>query len=281
MIPTLWSTTGLTTERGHIDRPLVYGRWRVPDAIELRDDRLVWNQGFGDKLARAGAKLLEEFLGLGGQPGERVVAFARRWGVLGICEHGLPSTHNPPPRPPRVGTVPMTWCMPMRADKGWFWEPLDVWQRLSTQFQAVLNLAAQLHQGQLGSTDDWLVLYYNMDIPVPWWTRKIRADRAVLTGVVNEWASISGIQIVSDWRGEKTPTIGLSGGSLFGALILQLTMAVSRTEGLCVCSGCGTTYVPSRSPRADQRHYCDDCRGRRVPVRDAATDYRRRRSMDK
>jgi hypothetical protein len=55
---------------------------------------------------------------------------------------------------------------------------------------------------------------------------------------------------------------------LFGALAVQLLFAVSRTDGLAVCSACGSPYCPPRKPRIDQRHYCSGYR-RRGAWRDA------------
>lgn len=42
------------------------------------------------------------------------------------------------------------------------------------------------------------------------------------------------------------------------------------------CSGCGAVYLPPRRPQAGLRHYCEECWRTKVPVRDAARDYRER-----
>lgn len=39
--------------------------------------------------------MFEGFLKLSDAPGEKILDFVRRWGPLGICEHGLPHTHWP------------------------------------------------------------------------------------------------------------------------------------------------------------------------------------------
>src|SRR2546425_12302471 len=114
----------------------------------------------------------------------------------------------------------------------------------------VLNIAAQLNQGHLGSDEDWRVLYYDMDRPVPWWKRVLVADRSVLSNIVDEWLAIAGVRIACGSDSAVSAAIRFSGGSLFGTLILHLAMAISRTDGLAVCSGCGVSYIPSRRPRS-------------------------------
>src|SRR5207247_2601592 len=37
----------------------------------------------------------QQFLELGEARSETIRDYARRWGVLGICRHGLPASHNP------------------------------------------------------------------------------------------------------------------------------------------------------------------------------------------
>ena len=67
----------------------------------------------------------------------------------------------------------------------------------------------------------------------------------------------------------------LQGTSLFGALAVQLLMAVSRTGGLAICSGCGAPYVPKRRPNPRRRRYCPQC-GLKAAWRDAQAAQRRR-----
>jgi hypothetical protein len=274
VIPALWSTSGLADAEGHLERPTALDQWRIPEFVTVRGDRLVWHEGLG-RASRSKRGLLEEFLGLADQTAERIQKYAQRWGVLGICEHGLPLTHNPPPRPLPAGSSTFTWCRPLPQEQGWYWEPIAAWHRYAQQMRAVLNIVARLHQGQLGSDRDWRVLYYKED-PVPWWKRVISADRSMVSVVVNEWLAFAGVRPVYSWDLGGKASIMMAGGSLFGALIVQLAIAIGRIDGLAVCSGCGVSYVPSRNPRSDQRRYCPVCRHRHVPVRDAAADYRRR-----
>ena len=67
--------------------------------------------------------------------------------------------------------------------------------------------------------------------------------------------------------------IGVAG--LFGALVVQLALAIAKTDGLTLRSACGMTYLPGRRPNPKRRRYCSPCRAGGAPLRDAAADYRR------
>ena len=52
------------------------------------------SQGTEVALAKPVPDLLQQFLDFRGDDFQSVVGFARKWGPLGICVHGLPSTHS-------------------------------------------------------------------------------------------------------------------------------------------------------------------------------------------
>jgi DNA-directed RNA polymerase subunit RPC12/RpoP len=61
---------------------------------------------------------------------------------------------------------------------------------------------------------------------------------------------------------------------LIGAVAVQLLFDCSRTDGLAVCTSCGTPFLPGpRRPRRDRNIYCSDC-GIKAASRDAAARYR-------
>ena len=191
-----WSTSGLTTPSGELDRPVAFGHWGVPEFVATTQEELVWG-GIAARAVAPGPGLLEEFLKLSAEPADAIAKFARRWSVLGICSHGLPLTHNPPPRPFPEGTLPMTWCRPIPAGDDRFVEPLHVWRRYSRQFLATLNIAARLKAEQTGRVEDWRSLYYKIDRPVPWWSRTVDADWSLVCLIVNELLQLIGHQAVS------------------------------------------------------------------------------------
>jgi hypothetical protein len=90
--------------------------------------------------------------------------------------------------------------------------------------------------------------------------------------VLDQWAALGDLRPRVRTNGHN-PVIRL-GGFLFGALVLQLMSAVTRTAGFAICSECGMAYVPSRQPRRGQQNYCEGC-GRPAALRHAQ---RKRRS---
>src|SRR5688500_5717260 len=84
-----------------------FGRLFPPLEISVHADIELVDGGLlrvGDesrqRLLKTTEGILEDFLRLDGEPDKRLLRFARRWGILGLCEHGLPAIHNPPSYPP-------------------------------------------------------------------------------------------------------------------------------------------------------------------------------------
>src|SRR5688572_7948120 len=89
----------LRTIDGELDRPFVTAGWWLPSAVELHGTRLVW--AGQSRIAHPGPGMFEGFLALGTKTvrDEDIAKYARRWGILRICRHGLPFGHIYP-RPP-------------------------------------------------------------------------------------------------------------------------------------------------------------------------------------
>ena len=210
--------------------------------------------------------------------GPQIRAYARRWGILGICKHGLPSSHAG-----NEGGTPR--CQPLRReDLTWRfdgWEPLGRWRHFARQARAMLNLAASLHADQPGQPADWQVVVHHPTQPVPWWHRSVEAEWILLSDVVGAWIQIGDVRPVM----ARGPTQGrhmefgssAAGPRLFGTLACQLLFTITRVTGVAVCSACAAIYTPTRQPRPDQRCYCPSCRAGGVPQRDAQRDRQRRR----
>ncbi len=101
----------------------------------------------------------------------------------------------------------------------------------------------------------------------------IAMQRQVLSEVINYWLRAAAVRPSMTWSGDK-PSVELGGEGLFGALAVQLLFDSSRTDGLTVCTSCGTPFLPAfRRPRRDRNPYCSDC-GMKAAARDAAARYR-------
>ena len=149
-----WELASLATEP-ILAAPQLIRRPRV----EVQGDRLVWwitnDRDLGQQVA-APADLLLKFSRLATVKPARIREFAAEWGLLCICEHGVPASHNPPP--PFLGGYNGIeyWCSwlgwhdrPREVDG---WEPLAAWAEFAGKAHAILNLAAALHVGRRGTS---------------------------------------------------------------------------------------------------------------------------------
>ena len=208
--------------------------------------------------------------------GEGVLRFAQRYGVLFICDHGIPASHNP------GGGVYLdkdTSCKP----QGWPddpREPVDCWLRYARLADALLDIGYALHNGQMGDTKDWETIYQNLPDP----NQTFAVDSSVmahfaLSSAVQVWLSLDPPTGRFRWLpGEREPEIQLKSGT-FGNLGLQLAAALLRVGDMVLCHNCGEIYEPKRKPRAghDKRSYCPDCRPTAGP-RDRQRDRRASRA---
>jgi hypothetical protein len=269
----------LSDAEGNRGRPLAWDRWWVPAPVDQKGNRLVWGLRDG-RCTVATGELLGDFVGLTDAPDKRILGFARRWGVLGICRHGLPASHNPPPVPLPIPMpfAELPWCYPVGYWKGAPSEPLDAWRTYSKKFGAILNIAAQIQEGRGGKPGDWDTLHSPaLGVPLrPSAGKTVAVDRRMLGAVLNQMLRQARVGVTLSWNDGK-PVLEYTGAGLMAALALQVTLAIARTDGLAVCTACGCPYVPTRRPRRGGRRYCPPCTRRGAPQRDAAADYRRRR----
>src|SRR5216683_1815600 len=89
-----WEWLDLTDEQANLSKPLATKGWLVPKSVEIRRKRLFYEISFPFRIVRPGPGLLAEFVQLADGEGERIVRFAKEWGVLRLCKHGLPSPHE-------------------------------------------------------------------------------------------------------------------------------------------------------------------------------------------
>ena len=192
-----WERGGLYSETGPLERLLPVGELMVPNDVELEGEWLCWGWR-GDPLQwttrRPGPHILSDFVRLADGDGPTIRAYARRWGILGICEHGLPSSH--------LGNEDGTpRCRPLsrREDPAWRfdgWAPLERWRHFARQARAILDLAASLHADQPGQPEDWQVVVQHRKQPVPWWRPSVETEWILLSSVVQEWIRIGDVRPV-------------------------------------------------------------------------------------
>jgi hypothetical protein len=267
-----------------LDRRLALGDWVVPGEIVLDNaqDRLVWRYRVGSgppRRRRPREHPLESFLELAEAPAEDILNYAKRYGVLYICEHDLPSSHTRSPFSPierLVRVSPHVSALPGAAGPatGWFdrcrlrelspgtyWEPIAAWRRYAQKAASLLHVGAALHSGQVGLEEDWVQLGWRA-IP------RLTEVRTLAALEVQEWIDVGRVQPLLSW-GARGLAITIGGESLFGALAAQLLFAIGRTD-LAFCKNCARPFNPTRRGR----RYCEEC-GIKPAWREASRRYRR------
>ena len=278
---------GMVDESGVLARsPLPSETPLLPSSVELRDGRLLWSRPrFGmptDLRARIKGGttegMLDSFVKL--RDGTDALRFAETHGVLGLCEHGLPSEHNPPPLEVDLKSLsPSTWCRPQGWHEDSPWEPIDRWLYFSRQARAILQIAAALHREEPPSEEDWLTVYAGRP-ELKGATRKLAESgsrdehQSHIEDAINKWLALGNVRPRFHWGRERAPSLRL-GASTFGVLAIQLMSAVIRARDIYTCSGCGSPYFrEGRKPKPGQRNFCgaDDCK--RVAARIRQQEHR-------
>lgn len=268
-----WHLSGISDEAFGLGRPLAFRQYPIPHNIELDGLLLRWSNSSNatPRRTEAGARLLEQFVALADAPPERILRFARRWGVLELCKHGLPACHD--------GRCTLL------SDGGNFYEHIVWWQKLAAVARALLNIAARLADAQPGRAVDWgaVKTLGALGKSKHFEREGLAVDRVKLEVVLNVLLSIAKVGPCVRWS-KGGWLIELSGSPVIGsglaaAIITQLALACTGGGGWVLCSNCQASYVPKkRRPDSKRRHYCPECRRRKVPERDAARDYRKRKN---
>lgn len=280
------------------DRPMQSGRLFVPQDIQLDGDSLTWPwvppwvaQGDERRVTYRQAKpgMLADFIRLHGTDDETILAYARKWGVLGLCEHSLPCSHNQGTSGPSCLPMLVT-PLPREGSAFRLMEPLEDWRMWSRKAQSLINVGARLNQGKLPREEDWQMFnvwpveaacYLRRAEGEPF-TETVTNARADLAKELDGWISIGQVRPRISWRKDKEGKARFSldavssGPNLFGLLALNIAVAIAAGDGekgLAVCSGCGHSYIPSRRPNPSRQNYCEAC-GRKAAQREASRRYR-------
>jgi hypothetical protein len=282
------------------DRPMQSGRLFVPRDIQLDGEFLSWlwvppwassdDKKVKRRVAYREAKpgMLAGFLRLHSATDIAILGYARRWGVLGLCEHWLPCSHNQYPYGAHDG---VRSCLPMltsppEGSSFRLREPLAAWRVWSQKAQALINIGARLNQGKIAGVEDWQAL---KELPSsPFGTEpfmeSVAMARDQLAFELDGWISIGQVRPRISWRKDQARfslDAVSSGPNLFGLLALNIAVAIAAghgEQGLAVCSACGLSYIPDRRPNPDRRNYCEKCR-LKAARREASRQYRQRERM--
>jgi hypothetical protein len=208
---------------------------------------------------------------------EGVREFARRYGWLALCAHGVPATHNPTIDDP-VGIDRGLGCQPV------YTEPVAAWLRIAAQARAILDVAASLHRNRRPDARSWrLAMGYSEDgtgatAPTPLDPGRLADYREWLSIEINGWLRLDPPRPAFLWR--SRPDVVLVCGT-FGHIALQLAAACAGTADLMRCDSCRQPYIRRRRAQAGRRNYCPGCRDSGAPQRDARRDFRQRQAQQR
>lgn len=281
--PSLPVRVGSTRGVGRLSRPRSVELTRIGDQDWLR-----WNWDGPDQEGPIHAKIersvLWSFLRLGDSPGEQILAFAQRWGVLELCEHHhLPASH-------KVSEFGWDWrewddisrtngpaaldpyqapCRPIAAGDGWYMEPVMAWRSWSRLAETMLGVAAALSSDESGTAEEWRTMAPNLAVAgYPDGSMVAQApldhQRAMLSGLATEWTQWGRVVPAIAWDLGRGRSAGrfqfyLETSGLFGLIGTELITVIGSGSGPARCSRCGRPYQARRKPRFDRRNYCKVC----------------------
>lgn len=240
----------MTDESKHIRMGLLpFGQLLVPRHIDLAGNSLYYWDDIDYSRNKVDARrALDAFIRI--KTPDDILRFARRYGPLGLCKHGLPPMHRGSwyqdvitdgelsgviytgEWNPAGGASERGWCRPCGN------EPIEQWLVYSRLALSYLNFAASFKLNEVEILTS--------------------IGKLFLVDGINEWLGDAGIRLELNWDSQE-PILILTGGGIFGALGVQMLMAVTKNT-LTVCSGCGKPYLrKARKPKRGERNFCRDC----------------------
>ena len=222
------------------------------------DERLKRIQRRHGRDANTNAYMLDSFIGI--KTPKQVLRFAKLYGVLNLCRHGLPASHN--------WSATTRGCYPVGWEAGVCREPINRWLDYAAQFRAVLRLVMAVLQGQAGAGEDWdraTAGYVSDgdDLALAMIEHERATDagrRSLLAEIINSLLALGAVHPSIMWaRDEEESSFQLS-GSTFGLMALQLALISAGSHRVAICYGCKEIYVRKRRlPRPSQHGYCEAC----------------------
>jgi hypothetical protein len=251
----------------------IYDKLLVPQNIELIGDKLKWDLEGKVSTRYSFRNLISKFADLANSGSEEVLAFAKKFGVLGLCKHQLPASHSKTSILTKNKTDSI--CQPLGE------ESINLWWDFARNAQAILRISLALRLNSRTRKEDWLVLLANQEKDLP--TTK-KTEKQLIENSINLWLDLAGIKPQFNLEDETWYLAYPDSNSLFAELANQLMMKTGKIEGIVTCSECNRsgplselgTYR-SRKPRSGTRFYCDDCRDEGAPQKHADIMYRERR----
>ncbi len=261
---------------------------RVPENVWFEDDRhggsICYAQGgWSPRKSRAGEeRLLTEFMSLAHLSQTKVVAFAKKYGVLELCRHDLPASHIPRRMWADLAEDETSACWPVRhlGTGGVTREKLSTWIRLATQAEATHRIAGLLTDYKSVPEENWTSIRGLLPQGMVNTPGELRSQgfeprefteaqqQRVLMMALQRWLDLGDVGFRVSWE-KGSPSFTYGGTGLAGAIAIQLGLTCTRTFGFLICSNakCSLPYSAKRGPKPGEANYCLECRGGPIPNR--------------
>jgi hypothetical protein len=133
--------------------------WAVPDSIKIKNGRLFWRFGRGTEIRpdhETMRTVFKDFLKIANSPDEaNILKFAQRWGVLGICKHGMPTAHTM--NVEQIDGYVMESGCEMEEKGKWSCEPISIWYSHARQMRAIKILTEALRKAKPAKEEERMV----------------------------------------------------------------------------------------------------------------------------
>ena len=262
-------------EDGIVDRPTGALAWAIATDVTLEKGALIFPYPAERKKntvypkrgkAHPDARLLTRFIELAGASDERILAYARRYGRLGLCEHGdVRHLANDDPD-----------CLPTRRG-AMFVEQVEHWRENARRARVLLNAIAQFSKS--GKVSDATLSALNPTLRGS--AAALRKARLVGWCFILAWTQMwlrafrVRPEMLYDRRAKRFHARLRGRPGLGNALALQIMTLACQSRGIAICSGCAQPFSPKRRPSPTRESYCPKC-GIRAAWRDAQYRCRQR-----
>jgi hypothetical protein len=266
-----------------LDRPMKTGAVWAEQVVEVVGaEWLVYEIGGHKKQKGAGRGLLRLFLEAC-DSSDGVVRFCKKWGVLRLCEHGLPFMHG--------CKLELFDSRRPNARR----ESIIAVRKFGSALNSLLRVGAELSQERWGTKEDWInadVIISGPEFPAPSILNPaklaemelqkqylITSGRLFLQTLMRRLIQICSIRPRFFWNNTTTSwqiDLDTEGAlsNIPALVVLELMITIADKEGFAICSSCHVSYVPLRRPDPTRRNYCSKC-GKKAAWRDAAREFRK------
>ena len=243
-----------------VDRPVDALAWDIASAVTLENGRIVFRYVIArrrnNKLylkrakARPDSRLLTQFIELADASDDKILAYARQYGRLGLCEHGE-LQHLASDYPD---------CL-QRGRQAMFVERVERWRENARRVQALLNAIAQFSKSKKVSDQTLIALNPNLSLSAAALRQARIAGWSFIAAWTQMWLSAFRVRpvILYDPRTKRFRARLRGRPGLGSTLALQLLTVACQSNGIAICSSCAQPFPPKRRPSPTRESYCPKC----------------------